>query len=82
MMPARDLAEKNDHAGICIRKLNIKFPAVVDAMDGKVEAAYQAWPSRVYLVSRDGRVAFNSRLGELDFHAEELEAALRSALAQ
>ncbi len=82
MKPSRDLADKQEHAGVCIRKLNIKFPAVVDGMDGKVEAAYEAWPSRVYLVGKDGRVLFNSWLGESHFRAALLDASIRKALAQ
>lgn len=79
--PARDLAEKRQHADLCLRKLNLPWQAVVDGMDGAAEKSYQAWPSRVYLVDRGGRVAFSSRLGELDFRPAELEAALREILA-
>jgi hypothetical protein len=82
LTPARDLPEKQQHAELCVRKLNLPFPAVVDGMDGAAESAYQAWPSRLYLVGVDGRVAFNSRLGELDFHPAELEGALREMLAK
>jgi Flp pilus assembly protein TadD len=77
MGPARNLAEKREHADICVRKLDLPWPAVVDSMEGRAESAYQAWPSRVYIVDREGRVAFQSRLGELDFRPAEFEAALR-----
>ena len=80
--PARTLPEKQDHAALCLRKLSLPFPAVVDGMDGAAEAAYQAWPSRLYLVGRGGRVAFNTRLGELDFHPAELETAIREMLSK
>ena len=79
--PARTLPEKQDHAALCLRKLNLPFPAVVDGMDGAAETAYQAWPSRVYLIGRDRKVAFNSRLGELDFRPAELVGAIREILA-
>jgi tetratricopeptide (TPR) repeat protein len=82
LAPARDLSEKREHADLCLRKLNLPFPAVVDGMDGVAETAYQAWPSRVYVIGRDGRVAFNSRLGELDFRPAALETALHETLAQ
>ena len=51
-------------------------------MDGAAETAYHAWPSRVYLIGRDGLVAFNSRLGELDFQPDQLDAAIRAILAK
>jgi tetratricopeptide (TPR) repeat protein len=80
--PARTLSEKREHADLCVRKLDLPFPALVDGMDGAAEAAYQAWPSRVYLLGRDGRVAFSSRLGELDFRPADLDAALRAILSK
>jgi tetratricopeptide (TPR) repeat protein len=82
LAPARTLPEKQQHADLCLRKLSLPFPAVVDAMDGAAESAYQAWPSRVYVIGRDGRVAYNTRLGELDFHPAALDAALHEILAK
>jgi tetratricopeptide (TPR) repeat protein len=79
---ARNLAEKQDHAALCLRRLTLPFGVVVDGMDAAAEQAYQAWPSRLYLVGRDGKVAFQTRLGELDFHADDLERAIREMLAR
>ena len=82
-LPApRNLAEKRDHAALCLRKLTLPFAVEVDGMDAAAERAYQAWPSRLYLVGRDGKVAFQTRLGELDFHADDLERAIREILAR
>ena len=36
----------------------------------------------LYLVGRNGKVAFQTRLGELDFHADDLERAIREILAK
>jgi tetratricopeptide (TPR) repeat protein len=80
LAPAKTVGEKREHAELCLRKLDLAWPAVVDGMDAAAENAYQAWPSRVYVVGKDGRVAFNSRLGELDFHPADLDAALRAIL--
>jgi Flp pilus assembly protein TadD/thiol-disulfide isomerase/thioredoxin len=79
--PEKTLDEKGQHAALCIRKLDLKFPLVVDGMDRKVESAYAAWPSAVYLVGRDGRVLWRSRLGEQNFAPEEMAAAIAQALA-
>ena len=79
---ARTLPEKQEHAALCLRRLDLPFPAVVDGMDGAAETAYRAWPSRLYLVGRDGKVAFHTRLGELDFRPAELEKAIREILAK
>jgi tetratricopeptide (TPR) repeat protein len=80
LAPATSLPEKQAHADLCLRKLSLPFPALVDGMDAAAETAYQAWPSRLYLVGRSGRVAFNTRLGEMDFRPADLEAALREIL--
>lgn len=72
------LAEKEQHAVMCTRKLHLPFSAVVDSLDGKVEKEYQAWPSRAFVIGRDGRLRYSTRLTEVDFNARELEAALRA----
>lgn len=77
LAPVATIAEKQEHASMCSRKLHLNFPAVVDGMDGKVEAAYGAWPSRAFVVGPDGRVLYSTRLTELDFHAEEMDSVLR-----
>jgi tetratricopeptide (TPR) repeat protein len=79
---ARNMAEKQEHATLCLRRLTLPFGVVVDGMDAAAEQAYQAWPSRLYVVGRDGKVAFQTRLGELDFHADDLERAIREILAR
>lgn len=80
MGEARTLAEKKGHAMMCSRNLHLRFPAVVDGMDGAVEKAYAAWPSRAVVVGVNGKMLYNSGLTELDFHAEEMEAALKHAM--
>ncbi len=79
--PALTLQDKDDHAAMCSRELHLKFPALVDGLDGSVEAAYSAWPSRAFVIGRDGRVRYSTRLTQQDFHPEEMEKALRAAIA-
>ena len=70
-------AEKDEHAGVCVRTLDIRFPTLVDKMDNKVELAYAGWPDRLYLVGIDGRVLYKSAPGPAGFIPTELEAAIR-----
>ena len=79
--PASTMEDKEDHAVTCARELHLKFPALVDGMDGSVEAAYAAWPSRAFVIGADGRVRYSTRLTQLEFHGETMEAALREAIA-
>ncbi len=78
--PARSETEKRGHAQLCLRKLHFEFPAVVDRLDGAVEQAYSAWPSRAVLVGVDGRIVFITRLTELDFVPAEMRLAMDRAL--
>ncbi len=64
---------------MCVRKLRIEFPALLDSMNGAAEKAYAAWPSKAYLVDKRGKILFSTALGEQDFRPEGLEAALRKA---
>ena len=63
-------------AGACVRKLNIKFPAVLDEFGNSTEKAYTGWPDRLYLIDSQGRVAYKSRPGPFGFDSKELAAAL------
>jgi tetratricopeptide (TPR) repeat protein len=82
MAPATTIEEKQDHAAMCSLKLHLPFPALVDRMDGAMEAAYAAWPSRVFVIGLDGRVRYSTWLTQQDFHAEAMERALRAAVAR
>ena len=70
-------AERNQVAGSCVRKLGIRFPALIDGVDNTVERQYTGWPDRLYLIDREGRVVYKSPPGPFGFRPAELEAALR-----
>jgi|SRR4029078_13375527 len=72
-----DSAERTTLAGICVTRLGIKLPAVVDRFDDGTERAYAGWPDRLYLVGRDGRIAYKSKPGPFGFKPADLEAAIR-----
>ena len=73
----RNEAERTSLADVCVTRLGIKLPAVVDRFDDSTEKAYAAWPDRLFLIDREGRVAYKSRPGPFGFNPAELEAALR-----
>ena len=80
LAPVSTLSDKQEHAVMCSRKLHLPFPALVDGMDGRVEKLYNAWPSRAFVIGRDGHVVYRTRLTELDFHAADMESKLKGAL--
>ena len=71
--------ERFNVAGACVRKLGIKFPALVDGFDNRVETAYTGWPDRLYLVSPGGRVLYKSKPGPFGFDPRLLAAAIKTA---
>ena len=56
-------AERVDAAAICVVKLAIRLPALVDGIDNRVERAYTGWPDRLYIIGTDGRVRHKSAPG-------------------
>lgn len=72
----RNFAERELVASSCVRKLGIKFPALIDGFDNQTEVAYTGWPDRLYLIDQNGRVAYKSSAGPFGFHPDELKAAL------
>ena len=76
----QDESERANVAGACVRKLGIKFPALIDSFDNRVETAYTGWPDRLYLVAPGGRVLYKSKPGPFGFHPDELATALQSSL--
>ncbi|MFC1714580.1 deiodinase-like protein [Candidatus Poribacteria bacterium] len=56
--------------------LGLPFPAVVDSMDNKTEEAYAAWPDRIYIVDKNGRLAYKGEEGPEGFKPLAMERTL------
>ena len=68
--------ERSEIAGTCVRNLHLKIPALMDPFENTTERAYTGWPDRLYVIDRDGRVAYKSKPGPFGFHPSEMAAAL------
>jgi hypothetical protein len=64
-------------ADACVTKLALKIPAVIDDLQNSTEAAYTAWPDRLYVIDRDGRVSYKSRPGPYGFKPAEVAETLK-----
>lgn len=74
--------ERNQVAQVCMAKLALEpMPALVDGVDDAVGKAYAAHPDRLYLVGRDGTIAYQSGPGPFGFKPDELEEAIENELA-
>ena len=77
------LEERQAVASVCMSKLSLEpMPALVDDMEDTANKAYSAWPDRLYLVGRDGRVAYHGGPGPFEFAPDELEEAILRELAK
>ena len=77
---AKTFEQKDQHADACVRNLGIKFTTVVDNLDNKVELTYAGWPDRLYLIGKDGRIAWKGDPGPKGFKPPELETAIAAVL--
>jgi type I thyroxine 5'-deiodinase len=76
----RSADERTAVADSCVRNLHIEIPALIDNFRNTTEGAYTGWPDRLYLIDRNGRLAYKSGPGPFGFHPQELETALRRLL--
>ena len=75
------LAERAQVAAVCMTKLELEpMPALVDDLDDTANNGYSAWPDRLYLIGRDGKVAFKGGRGPFGFTPDDLEDAIRAEL--
>jgi hypothetical protein len=75
--------ERRSVATACVEELSWDpIPAVIDRVDDAVSIAYSAWPDRLYLVGRDGNLAYTGARGPFGFKPEELGEAIEKELAR
>jgi hypothetical protein len=72
--------ERVEVAQTCAVGLHIEMPVLIDGIDNSVASAYGALPDRLYLVGRDGRIAFQGDRGPQGLVAEALDAAIQNEL--
>ena len=72
----KSIGERRLAATACRTKLLEDMPVYVDNMDNKVDLTYVAWPTRVYFLSIDGKVKYDSGLGPYGLSPEELETEI------
>ena len=53
-----NLVERQEVCTACIDDLDIPIPAIVDRLDDQVNKDYGAQPDRLYLVGKDGKIAY------------------------
>jgi hypothetical protein len=75
------LEERNQVAEVCMAKLALEpMPALVDDMQDTANNSYSGWPDRLYLIGRDGNVAYHGGRGPFGFTPDALEKAIVAEL--
>ncbi len=78
-----NLIERTAVAKICLTKMELRpIPAVVDRLDDKTNSAYKGWPDRMFLVGRDGKMAYSGGRGPFGFSTEDLTKAIDKEIAK
>ena len=78
----RSTEERTEVATTCALRMAIRLPVLIDGIDDRVASQYGGWPDRLYLVGKDGRIAFQGREGPFGFVPEELDRAIARELAR
>ena len=73
--PRSDL-QRVEVATQCHDLLEMSMPVLVDGIDDRVGHAYSGMPDRLYIIDREGKVAFKSGRGPFWFNPAEMEQAL------
>jgi alkyl hydroperoxide reductase subunit AhpC len=59
--------QKLSYARDLQRLEEVRFPLIVDDLDGKIHRSYGTWPNALFVIHKDGRLVFRSNMAN---HAE------------
>lgn len=73
----RTLAQRVAIAQDFAKRFSYPIPLAVDPMDNRANAAYAAWPERLYVIDQQGKIVYKGKPGPFGYHPEEVESWLR-----
>lgn len=73
---AKSFEDRVTAAAHCCGALDMKIPLLVDGIDDRVGEAYSGFPDRLYVIDRNGKVAYKSGRGPFGFIPAEMEQSL------
>lgn len=74
------LDEREALAQVCVLRLNLRLPMLLDSMSNEVDRLYAALPDRLYVLDENGVVVYRSVVGSPGFHVDAWHAAIRRRL--
>jgi len=69
-------------ASKCCQALHLSMPLLVDTIDDQVNRAYSGFPDRLYLIDRQGKVAYKGGRGPYGYKPRQLEQNLLMMLME
>ena len=76
----KEWRQRQHIAQACCSKLSLSIPCVVDTIDNTVDDLYAGWPERMFVIDRQGRIAYAGKRGPWGFKPKEAEKALRGIM--
>ena len=80
--PHTTFEQKLSYAGDLRKLEDVRFPIIVDHLDGRIHRAYGVWPNALFIIHKDGRLVFRSNMAnhrELRQFLDDLVAAEKAA---
>ncbi len=76
----QSIEERTEVATSCALRMRTSIPVLIDEINNEVARQYGGWPDRLYLVGKDGRIAFQGDQGPFGFKPDQLEQAIEAEL--
>jgi hypothetical protein len=70
------IEERADIAEVCVLRLNMAMPMLLDDMTDQADRLYNALPERLYLIDENGIVRFKTVAGSRGFAPEDWAEAI------
>ena len=78
----KTMDERRAAAGQCEEALKYRIRTYVDELDDRVNKAYAAYPTRLYLIDLEGKINYAGGLGPWGFKPPELKKAIENYLTE
>ncbi len=74
----RDMSQRLSIAKDFAKRFSFTLPLAVDTMSNQANDCYAAWPERLYIIDKDGRIAYKGGIGPFGYHPDEVRLWLKN----
>jgi len=76
----QSIEERRTLAKLLPERLQYRLRVALDPIQGPAEKAYSAWPERIYVIGKGGRIEYKAEPGPFGFKPDEAEASLKQVV--